>query len=98
MRKKKYNYLYGIYSTMRISPDSICINPPNENTLLLVLLKLFLHKICTSANFIVPLHREPALGMSVHQRRRVADIIRRRLLAVPKSSSTYYGRKNHQWY
>ena len=27
-----------------------------------------------------------------------ANIFRRRLLAVPKSSSTYYGRKNHQWY
>ena len=25
---------------------------------------------------IVPLHREPALGMSAHQRRRVADIIK----------------------
>ena len=31
---------------------------------------------CISANFIVPLHREPALGMSVHQWRRVADIIK----------------------
>ena len=31
---------------------------------------------CTSANFVVPLHREPALGMSAHQRRRVADIIK----------------------
>ena len=31
---------------------------------------------------IVPLHREPALGMSAHQRRRVADIIKRRLLAL----------------
>ena len=31
---------------------------------------------CTSANFIVPLHREPTLGMSAHQRRRVADIIK----------------------
>ena len=37
---------------------------------------------CISANFIVPLHREPALGMSVHQWRRVADIIKRRLLAL----------------
>ena len=37
---------------------------------------------CTSANCIVPLHREPALGMSAHQRRRVADIIKRRLLAL----------------
>ena len=26
--------------------------------------------------------REPALGMSAHQRRRVADIIKRRLLAL----------------
>ena len=31
---------------------------------------------CTSANFSLPLHREPALGMSAHQRRRVADIIK----------------------
>ena len=31
---------------------------------------------CTSANFVVPLHREPTLGMSAHQRRRVADIIK----------------------
>ena len=31
---------------------------------------------CTSANFVVSLHREPALGMSAHQRRRVADIIK----------------------
>jgi hypothetical protein len=37
---------------------------------------------CISANFIVPLHREPALGMSVHQWRRVADIIKRRLLTL----------------
>ena len=28
------------------------------------------------------MHREPALGMSAHQRRRVADIIKRRLLAL----------------
>ena len=28
------------------------------------LLKLFALKICTSANFVVSLHREPALGMS----------------------------------
>ena len=33
-------------------------------------------------NKFVPLHREPALGMSAHQRRRVADIIKRRLLAL----------------
>ena len=31
---------------------------------LLKLLKLFPLKICTSANFVVPLHRESALGMS----------------------------------
>ena len=41
---------------------------------------------CTSANFIVPLHREPALGMSAHQQRRVADIIKRRLLALVLAS------------
>ena len=28
------------------------------------------------------MHREPALGMSAHQRRRVADILKRRLLAL----------------
>ena len=39
-------------------------------------LKLFPLKICKCANFIVPLHREPTLGMSVHQWRRVADIIK----------------------
>ena len=31
---------------------------------------------CAFAFFVVPLHREPALGMSAHQRRRVADIIK----------------------
>ena len=31
---------------------------------------------------IVPLQREPALGMSAHQRRRVADINKKRLLAL----------------
>ena len=31
---------------------------------------------CTYTFFFVPLHREPALGMSAHQRRRVADIIK----------------------
>ena len=30
---------------------------------------------------VVYLHREPALGMSAHQRQRVADIIKRRLFA-----------------
>ena len=37
---------------------------------------------CISANFVVPLHREPAPGMSAHHRRRVADIIKKRLLAL----------------
>ena len=37
---------------------------------------------CTYTFFFVPLHREPTLGMSAHQRRRVADIIKRRLLAL----------------
>ena len=37
---------------------------------------------CTYTFFFVPLHHEPALGMSAHQRRRVADIIKRRLLAL----------------
>ena len=37
---------------------------------------------CTYTFFFVPLQREPALGMSAHQRRRVADIIKRRLLAL----------------
>ena len=34
--------------------------------------------VCTCKNEknVVPLHREPALGMSAHQRRRVADIIK----------------------
>ena len=31
---------------------------------------------CTYTFFFVPLHCEPALGMSAHQRRRVADIIK----------------------
>ena len=31
---------------------------------------------CTYTFFFVPLQREPALGMSAHQRRRVADIIK----------------------
>ena len=30
---------------------------------------------CTYTFFFVPLQREPALGMSAHQRRRVADIL-----------------------
>ena len=38
--------------------------------------------ICTIQNKFVPLHREPALGMSAHQRRRVADILKRRLLTL----------------
>ena len=40
--------------------------------------------VCTCKNEknVVPLQREPALGMSAHQRRRVADIIKRRLLAL----------------
>ena len=37
---------------------------------------------CTYTFFFVPLHREPALGMSAHQRRRVADINKKRLLAL----------------
>ena len=31
---------------------------------------------CTSQNNSLPLHREPAPGMSVHYRRRVADILK----------------------
>ena len=31
---------------------------------------------CSIQNNSLPLHREPALGMSAHQRRRVADIIK----------------------
>ena len=31
---------------------------------------------CTYTFFFVPLQREPALGMSAHHRRRVADIIK----------------------
>ena len=38
--------------------------------------------ICTNENNFVPLHREPAPGMSVHRQRRVADILKRRLLAL----------------
>ena len=38
--------------------------------------------ICTIQNKFVPLHREPAPGMSVHRQRRVADIFKRRLLAL----------------
>ena len=37
---------------------------------------------CTFQNNSLPLHREPALGMSAHQRRRVADINKKRLLAL----------------
>ena len=36
--------------------------------------------ICSIQNKFVPLHREPAPGMSVHRQRRVADILKRRLL------------------
>ena len=42
---------------------------------------------CTYTFFFVPLHREPALGMSAHQRRRVADIIIRRLLFILATGS-----------
>ena len=42
----------------------------------------YLHHSCSIQNNSLPLHREPALGMSAHQRRRVADIIKRRLLAL----------------
>ena len=37
---------------------------------------LFLHFICSVRIFFVPLHREPAPGMSVHRQRRVADILK----------------------
>ena len=36
--------------------------------------------ICLIQNNFVPLQREPAPGMSVHRQRRVADILKRRLL------------------
>ena len=39
-------------------------------------------KSCSIQNNSLPLHREPALGMSVHRQRRVADIFKRRLLAL----------------
>ena len=42
---------------------------------------------CTSQNNSLPLHREPTLGMSAHQRRRVADILKRRLLALCSDES-----------
>ena len=42
--------------------------------------------ICTIQNKFVPLHREPAPGMSVHRQRRVADILKRRLLALCSDS------------
>ena len=45
-------------------------------------LQTFNKKICSIQNNSVPLHREPAPGMSAHQRRRVADIIKKRLLAL----------------
>ena len=38
------------------------------------------HFSCSIQNKFVPLHREPAPGMSVHRQRRVADILKRRLL------------------
>ena len=37
---------------------------------------------CSVRFFFVSLHREPAPGMSVHRLRRVADILKRRLLAL----------------
>ena len=40
------------------------------------------HFSCSIQNKFVPLHREPAPGMSVHRQRRVADILKRRLLAL----------------
>ena len=47
---------------------SFVLSPKLKTTLLPLelfkLLKLFALKICTSANFVVSLHREPALGMS----------------------------------
>ena len=49
---------------------------------LLKLPKLFPLKICAFAFFVVPLHREPAPGMSAHRWRRVADIFKRRLLTL----------------
>ena len=56
-------------------PEIVYLSVPKKNT-------LKCDFSCTSANFVVPLHREPTLGMSAHQRRRVADIIKRRLLAL----------------
>ena len=40
------------------------------------------HFFCSIQNKFVPLHREPAPGMSVHRQRRVADILKRRLLTL----------------
>ena len=37
---------------------------------------LFLHFICSVRIFFVPLHREPAPGMSVHRQRRETDILK----------------------
>ena len=37
---------------------------------------------CTSANFVVPLHREPTLGMSAHQLAESSRHNKRRLLAL----------------
>ena len=85
-RAKRYRALAAKNSALflRLSPKkvdsfpeivdlSISLNKPIPLKLL-KLPKLFLLKICTSANFVVPLHREPALGMSAHQRRGGADI------------------------
>ena len=79
LEEKKIDSKHGdsvaIYANIRINGFFFSLNPKLPLKLL-KLLKLFPLKICKSANFIVPLHCEPALGMSAHQRRRVADIIK----------------------
>ena len=41
-----------------------------------------LQKLCLIQKNVVPLHREPAPRVSAHRWRRVADIIKKRLLAL----------------
>ena len=48
---------------------------PQENTLLLYLLKLFLYKICKSANFVVPLQPNPTLEGNMSCEKRFAKAL-----------------------
>ena len=52
---------------------------------LFYLLKLFLHKICKSANFVVPLHPHSVLGKQVRFLHRPAAVICNIVCFVSKS-------------